>query len=326
MSRQENGLIAKWGNELFDDGITNAPQCFMRYGRRFVKSTHFQLICCIISYQYGSDAPFPAQQTIADNMGISLRRVKQLLSEIEEEGHAEVVWRFNKNGTQSSNEYNFAPLLEKCLKYSQSLRKQKEEAEGIKRVPKPKKDGGEESVHPSNYGGEESVHPPQEESVHSPQEESVHPQGEQSVATKKGTEERNINKDLEESVCTEEQQIIALLESRPDIDNHTHTQIMALLKSVKNKSSFTYEIFLQTLDLMDFDIDDIKYFKAAIKGNLNKGYVFPANQSTRSTGKEVLPEWFNKATDNSPFITAGSEQTQEEKKLDIEDMLKKLRN
>ena len=112
----------------------------MRYGGKFLKATHFELICCIISYQYGADAPFPTQRTIAENMGISVRRVRTLLSELEEEGHAEVIWRFNEKGIQTSNEYSFKPLLDKCLAYSQSLRKEKEK--NIKKGSKTKENRG----------------------------------------------------------------------------------------------------------------------------------------------------------------------------------------
>ena len=54
----------------------------------------------------------------------------------------------------------------------------------------------------------------------------------------------------------------------------------------------------------------------------------PKNKTTKKkpVRTEKLPEWFDEETNDNPVILlAASEQTQEKKKQEIEDMLKRLR-
>ena len=53
----------------------------------------------------------------------------------------------------------------------------------------------------------------------------------------------------------------------------------------------------------------------------------PKNKTTkkRPVRTEKLPEWFEEETNDNQYSCSASEQTQEKKKQEIEDMLKRLR-
>ncbi|MCQ6275435.1 hypothetical protein JMM81_10735 [Bacillus sp. V3B] len=127
------------------------------------------------------------------------------------------------------------------------------------------------------------------------------------------------------SVCNEEAEIITLLEKRSDIDPHTHAKIIKLLNIVKTRPTFTHSIFVDTLNLVDFEIDDISYFKAAIKGNLKKGYVHPATDKAPngSAKKEIIPDWFDETKQTTPVAHVENVSDQ---KAEIERMLQELRD
>jgi DNA-binding MarR family transcriptional regulator len=135
-----------------------------------------------------------------------------------------------------------------------------------------------------------------------------------------------------QSVCSEEQEILSLLESRSDIKPHTHTQIIKLLNIIKTRPTFQYSVFADTLNLVDFEIDDMSYFKAAIKNNLKKGYVRPSADKATTTGstrKEVLPDWFDDKKGQGQVepkqVKKSNSEAVDPKKEEIERMLQQLR-
>ncbi|WP_394239602.1 helix-turn-helix domain-containing protein [Niallia oryzisoli] len=111
------------------------------------------------------------------------------------------------------------------------------------------------------------------------------------------TPENNYLKELDlkesfNSMCSEESEIYSLLELRSDINIQTHKQIVTLLNKVKRKDSFDYSIFKSTLNKVDFDIQDMNYFKRALTNNLKSGYVFPTTIKKGFTGNGMIPEWY----------------------------------
>jgi hypothetical protein len=130
------------------------------------------------------------------------------------------------------------------------------------------------------------------------------------------------------SMCSEETEILSLLKSRSDINKHIHKQLIDLLNAVKKKDTFQYSIFVDTLDLIDFDIQDLNYFKRALTNNFKKGYVRTATDKapTGSIRKEVLPDWFDE--DEYKTVKPAAQQNEVDpgqKKQELEDMLKRLR-
>lgn len=103
-------------------------------------------------------------------------------------------------------------------------------------------------------------------------------------------------------VCEEEKEILDLIEKREDIKKDTHTEIINLLDKLKEKSNFRYDIFKDTLEIVDFDIYDINYFKAAINGNMKKGYVRKIEDKPLHK-KEVVPDWFENRKKETSYVT-----------------------
>jgi hypothetical protein len=131
-----SALITKWGNEVFDDGVMNAPQCIARYGNRFLSGGELSFIMCLMSYKYDNRNPFPSQEQIAKDMGVQLRQVERWVSSLfNNKGLINIYERYLENGVRTSNEYDFAPLLEKCLEESR-----KEKAKNQPKVKKTKRE------------------------------------------------------------------------------------------------------------------------------------------------------------------------------------------
>ena len=91
-------------------------------------------------------------------------------------------------------------------------------------------------------------------------------------------------------------ELLSFIESRPDLKKHT-LEIIKIFIKAKEKENFTYEIFKDTLEIIDLDIDGIEYFKRALVNNLRKGHVRkqPKNSAEiKPIRKEPIPDWFNK--------------------------------
>lgn len=135
------------------------------------------------------------------------------------------------------------------------------------------------------------------------------------------------------NVCSEEKEILSLLETRSDINTHTNKQLINLLNAVKRIDSFQYSIFKETLNLVNFTLYDINYFKRSLNNNINKGYVHPAQDhiNARSQQKEILPNWYDnkeKKKEVAAIKENNSEKTDEDyqqTKAEIERMLKQLK-
>lgn len=98
--------------------------------------------------------------------------------------------------------------------------------------------------------------------------------------------------DIPSDMCVEEKEIFNYIQSREDLQSHTH-ELINLLKKVKHKENFSYDIFFKTLQIIDFDIYDMSYFKSALNQNLKKGYVRPFNIQ-KQTRVEKTPDWFDR--------------------------------
>lgn len=145
-----DALVMKWGHEVFDDGIMNMPSCVAMYGRRFLNGGEFSFITCLMAYKYTADNPFPSQQTIAKNMDVSIKTVENWVDTLfNEKQLLEIYHRYDDKGHRTSNEYNFAPLLNKCLEVARKEKAEKEDSKRKKREPKKK---GKKQTTPKKIG------------------------------------------------------------------------------------------------------------------------------------------------------------------------------
>jgi hypothetical protein len=131
-----------------------------------------------------------------------------------------------------------------------------------------------------------------------------------------------------------------------------HSELISFLISkeitLENALQFENRLLRDGLSGYTYDqvIDSIEWsLQQFLKGQCNEPYVYavgrlqrvldgkvtdiankPKNKTTKKkpVRTEKLPDWFKEDTNNNPVATA-SRQTQEEKKQEIEDMLKRLR-
>lgn len=272
--KEENALLQKWGEGLFNDGITNIPECVARFGIRFITAGELAFVLNVLSYRYTSDMPFPKQETLAKNMGVSVRQVRKYQKGLEDKGMIEVYERYNHEG-RTSNVYDFTPLANLCLELSRSLKNENEKI--VKMVKKRDKKEVPEQIVPIpkvEVVPEQFVPIPPELEVPGPPELEVQGPPELEVPRNKESEERSLRK-KENKVCVipeEEKRIIDLISTREDLKTHTKG-IIKILNAKKKNKSFKYDVFEKTLEIIDLDIKPFKYLETALMNNLKKGYV-----------------------------------------------------
>lgn len=296
---KENGLRAKWGNEVFDDGVANYPACFALYGRRFVTPGEFSFIVNVLAYQYDSRLPYPSQETIAHNMGITVRQIGKWIESLEEKGFVEIYYRYNSKGERTSNEYSFKPLLDKCLEESRKEKAINEQGITKKKKKNKKKSttcitGTDSEKTATCTSGTGSI--PTSGTGSTPTSGTGTPRPQ--VQSNKVSEESKFEESKLNNVCVEEQHFLKLIESREDLNTHTD-QLMILFKKLSKRKNFNPDVFLETLEIINLDVYDMNYLKAALNNNLKKGFVKDLAikpKQPQSVRKEILPDWFNEDT------------------------------
>lgn len=342
-SRGKENLIAKWGNEVFDDGVMNIPSCVSLYGMKFLNGGEFAFVMNIFSYKYSSGNPFPARETIAENMGKNIRQVDRWISSLEEKGLMEVYHRY-KDGKRTSSEYEFSGLLQKCL--AESKKKRAEKEKGIKRVKKKKKS----AENPDIKGKKLTVHFVQEEENklpvqnvqlgHAKMYRKVMPKCTsrscQNVQGNKVMFKKEIlNKGIINNVCVPIYEIQSFINKNDRSDLKKHTQkIYNLYLKLKKKKYFKMNVFINTLDIIDLDIKNFSYLENAMINNIKKGFVkkYDVQEQTESKPSykpngenqrvEQLPKWMKEKKEEKP---QQDDDDFEEQKRQLEERLKKYK-
>lgn len=75
----------------------------------------------------------------------------------------------------------------------------------------------------------------------------------QNVGTNKESEEGKFKEGNFNNVCIEEQRVLELIESREDLNTHTH-QLMILFTKLSKRKNFNHDVFLQTLEIINLDV------------------------------------------------------------------------
>jgi DNA-binding MarR family transcriptional regulator len=316
---QQNGLITKWGNEVFDDGVMNAPMCITKYGYRFMTGGEYAFVMTLMSYKYTHNNPYPSQQTIADDMGVHVSQIERWVRSLfEKKGLIDVYERKLEDGTRTSNEYSFAPLLNKCLaeskkekaktepKVSKTKRTRiKKEETAIKIPPTKCRDGEKPSeIYPIQNVGMDTIQNVGMDTIQNVGMDTI-----QNVGLKKEREERNLRKEKKNVCipCPKEKRLLELIHNREDLKTHTK-KIIQILNAKKKNKTFKYDVFEKTLAIIDVDIKGINYLTTALMNNLRKGSVEDFNVPNQQDSekfpfghKQVMPvpNWYDKRNDQS---------------------------
>jgi uncharacterized phage protein (TIGR02220 family) len=110
--RVSESISFRWGIPELDHGNVLIPEPILRYHSRVgVVGNLFVLMVHLASFRYESarGAARPSYQTLADRMGLSRRRVMELVEQLESAGFLIVT----RNATYC-NEFSFAPFAEAC--------------------------------------------------------------------------------------------------------------------------------------------------------------------------------------------------------------------
>lgn len=103
------------------------------------------------------------------------------------------------------------------------------------------------------------------------------------------------------NVCREDaaqnDDLLALIESRDDLKTHTH-KIISLFNIFSKEKTFKLDVFMKTLEIINVDIKGISYLENALTNNLKKGFVNTYDKKQPVNKKEdKMPKSFSSKQD-----------------------------
>jgi len=107
----------RWGIPELDHGNVWIPEPVYRFhGPLGVKGNYFVLIVHLAAFKYESrrGKAMPSLSTIAERMGLSRRRIIELVQKLESDGWLKVKRQPTVHGDPDNNEYNFEPFAKAC--------------------------------------------------------------------------------------------------------------------------------------------------------------------------------------------------------------------
>ncbi|MGI8912767.1 MAG: helix-turn-helix domain-containing protein [Chloroflexota bacterium] len=105
-------LSVRFGEEILARGHTAIPNLVLNYYVPLGLTGSELLFTIHVWQHWWSDRdPYPSLRTIATRMGISLRQAKRYVESLEHKGFLRVVERFLPDGSQTTNEFDYSPLI-----------------------------------------------------------------------------------------------------------------------------------------------------------------------------------------------------------------------
>ena len=295
-----------WGNQILDEGFTTIPNLIIKnYSKVGLTHGEFALLTIMFSFKHDANDPYPSQETLARifygdsyRPESSLRALRKLLKSIEDKELLEVSYRY-KDGKRVSNQYNFSPLIEACLKFVKQ--KDHNPVNEIK-VAKKRSNKGKKLE-------EQKVPVVQEQKVPVDDEPEVPVGKEQKVPTKKKREKDQYKKKIEkESIYLEElnnldipTRLVNALKDKIDrliLHKVKLSDIELLFKQHRNDlSHIEYEsILMDVLDAEKYNYGFKRYMSGAIKrflGNRVKRQQEQPDGQASGGRKEMIPEFMD---------------------------------
>lgn len=116
LKRKRKGRVAEvWTPELAKYGFTQVSNFFLdHYADLGLNRTEALLIIHLIRYRWTKDNhPFPSYATLATLMGLHHRRVRAVVSSLEQRGFLQRIERRRASDRSDTNQYDLSPLLAK---------------------------------------------------------------------------------------------------------------------------------------------------------------------------------------------------------------------
>lgn len=128
----KSAMEERWGRTTIKAGYTFVPSLILRaQARLHINAIELAVLLHLLDHWWdNADMPFPAKQRLAERLGVSPKTVQRAVAALETEGLIKRIKRHNQHGGQSSNYYDFAPLIEKLkLIADEALEARKKAAE-----------------------------------------------------------------------------------------------------------------------------------------------------------------------------------------------------
>jgi hypothetical protein len=110
-------LSVRFGEEILARGHTAIPNLVLNYYVPLGLTGPELLFTIHVWQHWWSDRdPYPSLRTIATRMGISVRQAKRYVESLESKGFLRVVERFLPDGSQTTNEFDYSPLIRAVVK------------------------------------------------------------------------------------------------------------------------------------------------------------------------------------------------------------------
>lgn len=110
-------LSVRFGEEILARGHTAIPNLVLNYYVPLGLTGPELLFTIHVWQHWWSDRdPYPSLRTIASRMGISVRQAKRYVESLESKGFLRVVERFLPDGSQTTNEFDYSPLIHAVVK------------------------------------------------------------------------------------------------------------------------------------------------------------------------------------------------------------------
>ncbi len=105
-------LSVRFGEEILARGHTAIPNLVLNYYVPLGLTGPELLFTIHVWQHWWSDRdPYPSLRTIAARMGISVRQAKRYVESLEGKGFLRVIERFLPDGSQTTNEFDYSPLI-----------------------------------------------------------------------------------------------------------------------------------------------------------------------------------------------------------------------
>jgi DNA replication protein len=105
-------LSVRFGDELMQDGFTAIPNLVLdHYAELGITPAEMLWTIHVWEYWWTRRDPYPSLTSIADKMGVSRRQSQRYAESLREKGFLETNVRILGGVGQSTNEYDFTPML-----------------------------------------------------------------------------------------------------------------------------------------------------------------------------------------------------------------------
>jgi predicted transcriptional regulator len=290
----ENKISLVWGNAYLDEGFTPMPNIIVRYAPKLLSGREFTFITVLASFKHGVENPFPSQDTLAEIMGCSKRNIRLLIETLEEKGFLQISYRYDNKG-RTSNEYNFKPLLEICLKEAMQAKMQSDIENGVRKVAKTKSSGRK----PSSTSSGSKTPRVAEENLPHPAEENLPQVVEENLPMNKQSN-KQINKKINKQVTM---QLVNEILNKYNL-NYDKDCLHALYKTFydfqDNLTQYDFrdliiELSKQNKIHNNYDKGLIAFLRGCVKRKLNPVEMPKKEKKFIKSDSDYLPSWFNES-------------------------------